>query len=315
MLQKVAVLSALAGLVILLAVGLGPNTGSGAFAAQDATPTRVPLVEPVMGEFDPASIAGIDLFDYPILPDISEQARLIYLDGLAQGTNPHTFAKVGDCMTEDPAFLYPIGEGDYDLGEYEALKAVIAQFTAGEVNSFGQTSQSAAGGFNAASILDSLWANPEFCETGETPLSCEFRRLDQPSIAVIMFGTNDVSYLDEAQFDFFLRSVIIETIRSGTLPLLSTFPYRPEFPDKVALFNQIIVTVAQDYDIPLINLWRALDPLPDHGVDPDNSTHLTSPADVSAAHFTEDTLQTGFAVRNLLTLQALNAIIETAGDD
>ena len=81
-------------------------------------------------------------------------------------------------------------------------------------------SQAAAGGFNTASILDSMWANPEFCEAGESPLSCEFR-ITQPSIALIMFGTNDVFYLDEAQYDYFLRSIIVETIRNGTLPIRS----------------------------------------------------------------------------------------------
>lgn len=314
MLNKTFFLIGTALTCLLLAVGLSLGAGSGAWAAPNVTPTPAPLIEPELGSFDPASVADIDLLAYPILPEISEQARLIYLDGLARGSNPNAFAKVGDCMTDTPFFLYPIGEDDYDLGDYADLQAVIDQFMAGDVNSFAQVSQAAAGGFNTASVLDTLWANPEFCEAGETPLSCEFRRLDQPSVAVIMFGTNDVSYLNESQFDYFLRSVLVETIRGGTLPILSTFPSRPEFPEKVELFNRIIVQAALDYDIPLINLWRALDPLPDHGIDLEDPTHLTAPTETSAATFSEATLETGFAMRNLLTLQALQILLEDVSE-
>jgi len=117
-------------------------------------------------------------------------------------------------MTQNPFFLIPIGQDDYDLGDYQDLQTVIDNFSRDGLNSFDRESQAAAGGFNTASVIDSLWANPEFCQAGETPLSCEVRVM-QPSIALIMFGTNDVFYLDEASFDLFLRSIVVETIRDG----------------------------------------------------------------------------------------------------
>jgi hypothetical protein len=307
----------LAGLlfILLLApVSLLSSAGIGAQAAPGPTPTHVPLIDPVMGEFDPALVADVDLSALPVIPEIGEQAKLIYLDGLERGNNPHTFAKVGDCMTDDPNFLYPLGEGNYDLGDYASLQTVLDTFTDGDVNSFARKSQAAAGGFNTSSLLDSMWANPEFCQAGETPLSCEFNVM-KPSVALIMFGTNDAYYLNEAQFDFFLRSILVETIRNGTLPILSTFPIRPEFPEKSALYNQIVAQAAQDYDVPLINLWRALDPLPDHGVDPVETTHMTAPEDGSAADFTAENLQTGFTVRNLVTLQTLDAVLQAVGGE
>jgi hypothetical protein len=292
--------------VLLLGMGAALSTSPGAQAQGDPTPA--PVDDPVMGEFDPASVADIDLAELPVVPEISEQARLIYLDGLDRGLNPNTFAKVGDCMTDNPNFLLPIGDDNYDLGEYESLGGVIEQYGGDELDSFGRVSQAAAGGFNTSSLLDAMWANPEFCEAGETPLSCEYRIM-QPSVALIMFGTNDVYYLDEAQYEYSLRSIIVETIRNGTLPVLSTFPLRPEFPEKSALYNQIVAKVALDYDIPLINLWRALEPLPNQGVDPVETTHMTSPDDGTAAHFNEENLQTGFVVRNLATLQTLEALL------
>lgn len=299
--QKMAVLTGLALLAGLIAGGVA--------LAQDSPPTPVP--DPVLGELDLDAVAEIDLEAVPVIPEIEAGALALYRAALDAGRDPHVFAKVGDCMTDHPSFLMPIGEGDYDLGDYTDLEPVIAAFRAGAIDPFGRKSQAAAGGFNAASILDSLWANPEFCESGETPLSCEFR-LSNPSVALIMFGTNDVFYLDEAQYDFFLRSIIAETIRSHVLPIVSTFPVRPEFPDKSVLYNQIVVQAAADYGVPLINLWRALEPLPNQGIDPEETTHMTVPPDGAACVFIDANLQAGFTVRNLATLQTLGALLQAA---
>lgn len=299
--QKMAVLTGLALLAGLIAGGVA--------LAQDGPPTPVP--DPVLGELDLDAVAEIDLEAVPVIPEIEAGALALYRAALDAGRDPHVFAKVGDCMTDHPSFLMPIGEGDYDLGDYADLEPVIAAFRAGAIDPFGRKSQAAAGGFNAASILDSMWANPEFCESGETPLSCEFR-LSNPSVALIMFGTNDVFYLDEAQYDFFLRSIIAETIRSHVLPIVSTFPVRPEFPDKSVLYNQIVVQAAADYGVPLINLWRALEPLPNQGIDPEETTHMTVPPDGAACVFIDANLQAGFTVRNLATLQTLGALLQAA---
>ncbi|MBI5957591.1 MAG: SGNH/GDSL hydrolase family protein [Chloroflexi bacterium] len=212
-------------------------------------------------------------------------------------------------MTDNPFFLIPIGEDDYDLGEYSSLAPVISYFVDDDLDSFARKSQAAAGGFNAASILDSLWANPEFCEAGETPLECEFRAV-QPSIALIMFGTNDVFYLNEAQFDFFLRSIVVQTIRNGTLPIMSTFPHRPEFPEKSVLYNQLVALIATEYDVPLINLWQALSTLPNQGIDPEDTTHLSTPESGAVCYFIDENMQAGFTVRNLLTLQTLDVVLQ-----
>lgn len=317
MFKKAFYAAGCAALLLIAALAWTMSAGSTPAAAQgDATeePTLAPVVDPVLGEFDPASVESIDLTEIPILPEISAQARLVYEQGIAAGMNPAVFSKVGDCMTDTPFFLIDIGDGNYDLGEYEDLQPVIDQYTSSDINAFNRKSQAAAGGFNTASIVDSMWANPEFCDSGETPLSCEFR-IAQPSVALIMFGTNDVQYLDASQFDFFLRSIVAETIRNGTLPVLSTFPTRPEFPEQTELFNKIVVKVAQDYDMPLINLSRALADLPDEGVDPVDTTHMTTPEDEQVAHFTDEALQSGFSTRNLLTLEALDAVMQAVSAD
>jgi hypothetical protein len=314
MAQKAALLIGCMLVILLTGLVFVVSAGGGVQAAFDTTPTLAPLPDPVLGELDLEVIAQIDLSAYPVVPEISEQARRIYDDGLASGNNPHTFIKVGDCMTHNPHFLHPIGEGDYDLGEYQDLQPVIDYFVDGDLNSFARESQASAGGFNAASVLDSLWANPEFCEAGETPLTCEFRAM-QPSIALIMFGTNDVFYLDEQSFDFFMRSIVVETIRNGTLPLMSTFPHRPEFPEKSVLYNQIVVQIAQDYDVPLSNLWLALESLPNQGIDHEETTRMSTPANGAACYFIGPNLEAGFTVRNLVTLQTLDVVLKTIEEE
>jgi hypothetical protein len=270
----------------------------------------------VLGKFDPASVSGIKLEDYPVIPALGANMRAVYQAGLVQGNNPHAFAKLGDCMTENPYFLGPFAQGKYDLGDYQNLKATISQFyghpTRGngwQKDSFATVGLASAGGFNVAAPLDSTWADPKWCQAGESPLACEYRA-SKPSIAIIMFGTNDVNYTDPATYDFYLRTIISETLGRRIVPILNTFPTRPENPQKSLLLNQIVVKVATDYQIPLVNLNRALDALPNHGVNPQDTTHLSTPADQRVDVFTPANLQTGFTVRNLVTLQALDAVLK-----
>ncbi len=87
-------------------------------------------------------------------------------------------------------------------------------------------------------------------------------------------------------------------------------PIRPEAPELSVTFNQIILDIATDYDLPVINLLLALEPLPNYGVDLNDTLHLTTPeAPDTAATFTESGLSAGYTVRNLVTLQALDALL------
>ena len=63
-----------------------------------------------------------------------------------------------------------------------------------------------------------------------------------------------------------------------------------------------------DYDIPLINLWLALELLPNEGLEPDGF-HLDLPPGDTACHLTGDNLQNGYPMRNLVTLQTLDAVM------
>jgi hypothetical protein len=278
---------------------------------------------PVFGTFDPAITKDIDVASLPVLPAITpamrDNLRAIFEQGKAKGNLARVFAKLGDCMTENEYFLAPISNNQFNLGEYASLKPTIENFLGvptrsasgkpWDKDSFATVGLASAGGFNVAGPLDPTWTNPEWCSPNESPMSCEYR-ISKPSIAIIMFGTNDVNATDLKTYDFYLRSIISQTLDAGVIPLLNTFPNRPENLEKSNQLNQIVVKVAQDYAIPLVNLNRALDALPNHGVNPNDTTHLSAPADKRVDVFTTDNLQYGFTLRNLVTIQALDEVLK-----
>lgn len=268
---------------------------------------------PEFGAFDAEAVAEIDLTQVPLLPTLSETAQDIFERGLEAGRDPAIFSKVGDSMTASESFLVGFGTGEYDLGEYETLQPVVDFVLSAaddEASAFDRVNYATALGFSTVSALDPTWADADVCDANETPLLCEYR-VSNAAIALVMFGTNDVAVLDPASYDFFLRSVVIETINADVLPVLYTFPIRADVPmEKSITFNQIIVSAAQDYNVPLINLNQALVDLPNYGVQADDPLHLTLPDDPKAVFaFTDETLSAGYTIRNLLTLQALNHLL------
>jgi uncharacterized protein YraI len=250
----------------------------------------------------PPSVYAIDLYSYPVVGQPTARASSIYALGRSLGNNPHALAKVGDCGTDHPYFLSPFYTGPYDLGNYGYLQSVIDYF--GESLSY--TSQAARSGFVADAVVNPLWANPAICQPGESTLQCEYR-LHKPSVAVIMFGLTDLQRRTPDQFYSDLRAVVEQSIDAGVIPVLSTFPGHVAFPAESVLFNQIVVQVALDYDVPLMNLWLALDTAPDHGMMPDG-THMSGYEVGGACFLVDQNMQSGYVVRNLVTLQTLDAV-------
>ena len=141
------------------------------------------------------------------------------------------------------------------------------------------------------------------CQADESPLLCEYR-VHNPAVAIIMFGSNDVLALTPVQFDHALRRVVYDTMQAGIIPVMSTFPRYISLPDRTILYNQIVIRVALDFDVPVMNLWLALEPLPAHGID-DDGYHLNGPFTRAGDFASARNLQTGYPVRNLVTLQTL----------
>lgn len=225
---------------------------------------------------------------------LSDRAREIYATGLEMGRNPQAFSKVGDCGGTPSWFLGPfdIGPSDYRLGKYQYLDGVIAYFQ----GSYGRDSLAVRDGFNAAAILSPIRANHKLCEASETPLACEFR-INNPSIALIMVGTNDVYHVDK--FEGRLRQIIEYSIEQGILPVLASKPDNLEGDHSI---NRIIYALALEYGIPYWNVWRALQDLPDGGLQEDGA-HVTF-----AGNYFDNpqAMQAGWPHRNLTALQVLD---------
>lgn len=266
--------------------------------AAEASDTSATARTPV--GFNLPVIEQIDLAAYPVAGSATATARAIYQRGQAAGRDPRQLAKVGDCFSDHEYYLKHFTWGRYDLGEFTALQAVIDIF--GE--SMDDLSYAASVGFVTGAVLDPMWANPEVCQPGESPLACEYR-VHNPSVALIMFGTQDVLLMTPEQFDAALREVVRQTGAADIVPILSTFPGNTGLWDTSLLYNRIVVNIALDFDIPLVNLWLALEGLPDHGLDGGN--HLSFPL-TTAADLTFPNLTTGYTMRNLVTLQTLDSV-------
>lgn len=248
---------------------------------------------------------------YPYITGISEHVREIFSRGLALGNRPNVFSKVGDSITYTDAFLYPIGWNNYRLHEYAYLQPVIDFFSeewARTHNSFANYSLAANIGWSAHALLTSAVSHETHCGETETPLECEYR-LVKPSIALIMLGTNDVPSTPLASYENAMRQITETTIEYGIIPILSTIPsmQMTGTEGRVEAINAIITNLAREYDIPLLDLWAALQGLPDDGLRSDG-VHLSLAPAGQNAYFTPENLQYGMPVRSLTALQALDLV-------
>ena len=267
-------------------------------------PTAVVIAtatEPVDGPTMPTAtskttLAPGDWMDLPVIPDVSERAREIYRAGLALGNDPHVFAKVGDCQNV-PSMFMSIFEYDnyYTLGEENAHLSETIEWFAG---SFSRESEAVRRGFNAASVVSPVWADPEACDPGETPLDCELRII-HPSIAIVSLETWWAGKPEN--YERYVRQILERLITQGTLPILATKADNLEGDHRI---NQILASLAFEYDIPLWNFWRAIQPLPNHGLMEDGF-HLT----FAPNQFDDpQMMKAAWPWRNLTALQVLTAV-------
>ena len=225
---------------------------------------------------------------------VSARARAIYQLGLSLGNNPNAFSKIGDCLSVGPFFLASFDTGDYRLGgSYAGLQETIDHFA----GSFNRNGAAAHIGLNVASEFDPIWADPHICQDGETPLSCEVR-IQRPSIAFISLGTNG-SFETNAQYETGMRRIIDQLIGLGVLPILSTKVDNLEGGDR---FNQIVIRLAGEYQLPLWDFAAAGRALPGQGLA--DTYHPTW----GRSFFDRGPLFAGWQVRNLTALQTLDSV-------
>lgn len=285
-------------LVLLLTACGGAATSTPVIGTSAVTPTAElapPPTSIIAPTLAPNPTATLDTRlppeqwqEWPVVPSVTKQAIEIYQAGLALDNNPRAFSKVGDCQNVKAAFMGFFDLPDrYNLGtDYQYFQETIDNFS-GYFNTDGQAVK---GGFNAAAVLSPLWANPEICQPGENPLECELR-VTKPSIVFISFEVWWDGRTPEI-YEKYMRQVIGTVIAHGAVPILATKGDNVEGDHSI---NLTTARLAYEYDLPLWNFWLAVQPLPNHGMDPVRNDGF---------HISTD----GWNVRSFTGLQALDSI-------
>jgi len=254
---------------------------------------RIAPYEPHTGE----KAAYKDWQSWPVLPVVSQRAKEIYKQGIANGNDPSRFSKVGDCQVIRQYFLgyFDANNNDWRLGEnFSKYKEILSQFH----GSYFRLSMAVRTGFNVASVLSAINSDPKVCKPGETPLECEIRDWN-PSIVLISMETWTLNR-PTAAFEGYLRKIVDYAIAHNVLPILATKADNLEGDNSI---NQMVARIAYEYDIPLWNFWAAAHPLADHGLLEDGFHLVNGPSQL-----TGDGLKIAWNVRNYTALQTLDKV-------
>ncbi len=206
--------------------------------------------------------------EWPVSPDLSPKAQEILYNAV---NNPsldlNTFSKVGDCQMTSATFLGGFADGKYSIPN--GLNETVTWFS----NSMTSESVTAANGLGISSVLNPMFglaAGNTQCQMNETPLDCELRSR-HPAVVLIAMGTNWAPNA-EISFEKYLRIVVERILETGALPMLATKADNIEGNWKL---DQAIAQVAYDYDLPLVNVWRSVQDLPNHGLEAPKNIYLT----------------------------------------
>lgn len=305
----IASLGALTLMLFVLSLFLPAATVTGN-AQQQSTPSS-PMSITVTATLTPSPTITLtpadgqerQLQEVPVLSRPRARVREIFAAGQKSGeTNANVITKIGGSNSTSTAFLWPLDSDYYNLGPYQYLQETIDFFK----GSFSQPSVAAQVGFNALTVLDTTWADPQLCKANETPLSCEYRR-KQPAVAFIMFSANDLIHLTPERYEFALQQIIEQSIEANVIPVLTTFAQRPDSQwEKMIEFHLIMAAVAEEYEVPLINLWLAAQHLPEMGVGDDNIHYTRS----GILDFNGEQNLRGHTLWSLLSLLTLHELRE-----
>lgn len=261
-------------------------------------PSITPTLTPTPGPTQPGpTVNGLTLDQFIILPpEVMAHVQEIYAHGQRSGRNPHAFSKMGDSTVLNPKLLGLFDSPSrYTLGDYAYLQPTI-EFFSGSFSRYGVAAQH---GLHAWSVFDPLWADKDWCDTGEHMLACEIR-LNNPALFIIRLGSNDAGA--PSGFAKNVRDVVEYCLAYGVIPLLVTKADRFEGDNTN---NDILRQIATEYAIPLWDFDRVADTLPERGLDTDQ-VHMKT-----ATHHDytlSETFTIGHSVQDLTGLMMLDAL-------
>lgn len=277
------------------------------------------------GAVDSRESSGAEWEELPVVPAlgpvVAGHLEKVAGRGARAGNRPGVFAKIGDSITASPSYLQALACRAPRLGDWNELRGTLEFFGATPVapgseeapcavsNSYSRLGIAAVGGWRAADALSPRESFPE-CQ-GLPAVSCELRLL-RPSVALIMFGTNDLEDVGAVEFRRDLARVARLVSSAGTIPVISTIPPRRQrpFSRRVARFNAEIAALAENRALPLWNFWRQLtEPgVPGEGLSGDGVHPSAVCPPCTAIDFRPTGLRYGYALRNLGALRVLDRL-------
>ncbi len=248
----------------------------------------------------------------PVTAFVADRWRTIA--GVSALPREDVFLKAGASSTVSPNTLFCFEDDlTIDLGEYDTLAPALAFFRGGDAQGtspFGRSSLAAESGRSAQWVV----------EGDPAPLDAEWEAIE-PRAALVHYGTNDMNLgathaSAMVPFHEAMMMAVDGLIERGTVPVLFGITRRGDNPAAdlwVESYNAVIRGIAQSRQIPFIDLFAAIDPLPDNGLSSDG-IHLRA-FEGGACVLTEDGLQWGYNMRNLVALQGLDRAMAVLVDD
>lgn len=181
------------------------------------------------------------------------------------------------------------------------------------------------------------WRGPEYGNEGGMTIRWAHDNIDawlkklNPEVAVIMFGTNDLTIVEQEEYEKKTREVVEKCLKNGTVVLLTTIPPRHNLAEKASKYAFAVRRIGEELKVPVIDfnagvlIRRHLDwdgALPQFkATDPKQSeydvptliardgVHPSNPKDYQD-YSTDSLKRNGFALRNYLTVVRYAEVID-----
>ncbi len=243
----------------------------------------------------------------PITQFVADNMRAIAAAPAGADKDPHVFAKIGGSTTASVNYMqcFALDATIQDLPAEPTLQSTIEHFRMtdlGGVTAFNRVSLAAMPG----------WSSEELYTGMPSPVEAEVTEI-KPRFASLLIGTHDLDLEQPAQlwpFSDHVLDIVDSLLAAGVIPIVSTIPQRTDLPAKnlfVPRYNAVLRAAAQGRQIPLVDLDLALSGLPMAGLTATGDLSVYASAMVDRpCHFNELALMSGYNVRNLEDLRALD---------